>query len=610
MSKLFQNIKEKELVNMNMKEFFNKMLEIDKKKALENFNKNPETFKPNISQNVISNFLCDYIVDMAEEYASENGGWCIDRHNKYPTTDLVIDNIPTIKNIIYKIINYHIYPKMSKCYNVDKMLLNVDEVFIVKYDVNGQKELEKHIDKKHLSFNILLNDNFEGGGTYFYDSNNNSELINIDKGNCIIHPGNIYHSARSITKGNRYVLVGFISYCELIPINNCNKVNHNSVNDNKVSVNDNKVNVNDNKVNVNYNEDDVLSYKHEYNTNDDKRLISNQDEISESLYIDVDQETFKTKISNITNYDKNNTKKLYLKNYKIKTKSEIINNLNNEIDILSNSGENITVGYEGTDKIGLLDMTKKEYSCVEKHVYEMFNYHLKRLGLYKSKDNYYCEYWIKTHNNTERTFLHPLHTDKDEDMYRNVNQTTNKVKFISPILGCISYILNDSNTRTVVTNTSYKDFSIDKKINIKDGFCLTNLFNEPNTINHITFNCVNYHGVINLNEEIKHSKYRSTIIMNIWDKKTPTSNYYSPFDVNKDLLLKIPKYDLKNYFDVEEINNSLNRYVIDDELMIDTLERLFTSKDDNSSTKKKINRLLKSIDVKSRESNIIVFTVK
>jgi hypothetical protein len=98
--------------------------------------------------------------------------------------------------------------------------------------------------------------------------------------------------------------------------------------------------------------------------------------------------------------------------------------------------------------------------------------------------------------------------------------------------------------------------------------------------------------------------------MNIWDKKTPTSNYYSPFDVNKDLLLKIPKYDLKNYFDVEEINNSLNRYVIDDELMIDTLERLFTSKDENSSTKKKINRLLKSIDVKSRESNIIVFTVK
>lgn len=42
------------------------------------------------------------------------------------------------------------------------------QIFIVRYDATkGQQQLRRHTDSSHLSFNILLNDEFEGGGTRY-----------------------------------------------------------------------------------------------------------------------------------------------------------------------------------------------------------------------------------------------------------------------------------------------------------------------------------------------------------------------------------------------------------------------------------------------------------
>ncbi len=42
----------------------------------------------------------------------------------------------------------------------------VRQIFVVRYDATkGQQQLRRHTDSSHLSFNILLNDGFEGGGT-------------------------------------------------------------------------------------------------------------------------------------------------------------------------------------------------------------------------------------------------------------------------------------------------------------------------------------------------------------------------------------------------------------------------------------------------------------
>jgi len=44
----------------------------------------------------------------------------------------------------------------------------IHQIFIVRYDATkGQQQLRRHTDSSHLSFNVLLNDGFEGGGTRY-----------------------------------------------------------------------------------------------------------------------------------------------------------------------------------------------------------------------------------------------------------------------------------------------------------------------------------------------------------------------------------------------------------------------------------------------------------
>ena len=60
-----------------------------------------------------------------------------------------------------------------------------------------------------MSFNILLSNNsdFEGGGTYFDDGLTSK----TEQGDLLIHSSKIKHSGKPITKGKRYLLVGFVN---------------------------------------------------------------------------------------------------------------------------------------------------------------------------------------------------------------------------------------------------------------------------------------------------------------------------------------------------------------------------------------------------------------
>jgi predicted 2-oxoglutarate/Fe(II)-dependent dioxygenase YbiX len=84
----------------------------------------------------------------------------------------------------------------------------VNDLFVVKYKHDEQKYLEIHTDVSMFSFNILLSDqkDFEGGGTYFEDG----ITTFLEQGDMLIHSGRTKHSGKSITKGVRYVLVGFL----------------------------------------------------------------------------------------------------------------------------------------------------------------------------------------------------------------------------------------------------------------------------------------------------------------------------------------------------------------------------------------------------------------
>ena len=159
--------------------------------------------------NIYSSDVCNYIIGECERYASKNGGWTVDRHTKYPTTDLPVDKIPSIFGLILETLKT-IAGRVSASYGLDdKMIINIKDLFVVKYSDDAQNQLEMHCDGSFLSFSLLLNDasEFEGGGTYFDDG----LTCRLNKGDMLLHSSQIKHSGLPITKGKRYLLVGFLN---------------------------------------------------------------------------------------------------------------------------------------------------------------------------------------------------------------------------------------------------------------------------------------------------------------------------------------------------------------------------------------------------------------
>ena len=152
--------------------------------------------------------MCRYIIDESEKYATHNGGWTTKRHHAYPTTDLPVNKISSIFGIILETLKT-IMTKIHISYELpNDMTIDVKDLFVVKYYHDAQNNLEMHKDGSTISFNILLNESseFEGGGTKFDDGLTHRS----QQGDLFIHSSRIDHSGLPITKGIRYLLVGFL----------------------------------------------------------------------------------------------------------------------------------------------------------------------------------------------------------------------------------------------------------------------------------------------------------------------------------------------------------------------------------------------------------------
>lgn len=161
-----------------------------------------------VINNVFSKNECDWIIYESEQYAKTNG-WFKKRHDYYPTVD---NNINLIDNINYYLQNKiykEIIPLFEKHYNLQSNFLGLDEAFIVKYSCKSQSFLEKHCDFDDFSFVVVLNDDFDGGGTYFYDI---CSSVNPPTGSVVIFCGKNEHMGLEIQTGHRYILAGFLSY--------------------------------------------------------------------------------------------------------------------------------------------------------------------------------------------------------------------------------------------------------------------------------------------------------------------------------------------------------------------------------------------------------------
>lgn len=164
-----------------------------------------------IFKNHFTKDICKWIINESEEYASQNNGWMTDRHNKYPTTDLPVEKIPNIFRYILTSFHETIskYIIESYCLQENEIILEIKDLFIVKYEHDKQNFLEFHTDGSLLTVNILLSEKseFKGGGTLFEDD----ITYYLNQGDMILHSSKSRHSGLPITEGKRYLLVFFIN---------------------------------------------------------------------------------------------------------------------------------------------------------------------------------------------------------------------------------------------------------------------------------------------------------------------------------------------------------------------------------------------------------------
>ena len=170
----------------------------------------------------LSSERCDEIVKKANEADS----WTTNRHENYPTTDIPLNDIKTLD--LSKEIN-DISKLCIGAYKINGTITPFD-LFVVKYDPNGQSMLSIHRDSSVLSFIALLSnpDDYIGGGTYYeyYD-----KTVMPAKGDLLFHSGKIRHGGNKITSGKRYILIGFFNVDSLSIREDINKEVPTSVSD-------------------------------------------------------------------------------------------------------------------------------------------------------------------------------------------------------------------------------------------------------------------------------------------------------------------------------------------------------------------------------------------
>jgi hypothetical protein len=185
------------------------MDDIDNIKTIDNIVSNNRFLQRLVLNNIYSQDTCNWIINESELYAKENGGWTTNKHNKYSTSDIHVNNIkPIFKYVLNSIPN--IMNKIYKLYCIPSNIsINIIDLFVVKYEKDVQNKLETRTDSSFITFNIMLSSSkdYDGGGTEF----NDGVQVFLDQGDVLVHSGYVKHSSLEVTKGIQYVLVGFTS---------------------------------------------------------------------------------------------------------------------------------------------------------------------------------------------------------------------------------------------------------------------------------------------------------------------------------------------------------------------------------------------------------------
>lgn len=151
--------------------------------------------------------FCKEAIALAE--AKDN--WTIDRHEFYPTNDVLLQDIG-LQDIYHRVLKEVVYPLCIHIWTLEGHGWSdmFSENFLARYTTDRQSHLSLHHDFSHVTMVVKLNDEFEGGGTWFpkYNLLSNPKRV----GTATLHPGMVthLHGARPIYSGKRYICVSFM----------------------------------------------------------------------------------------------------------------------------------------------------------------------------------------------------------------------------------------------------------------------------------------------------------------------------------------------------------------------------------------------------------------
>ena len=180
-----------------------------------NNNWNSEVIGENIHKlHMFNETFCNEIIQLAEEKSNWSQGGerhydeRIGNYENHPTQDIQLYDIG-LDAVWKEILDSYISPFIWKEYKYSTKEPNLS--FVVKYSMDGQKELNPHHDSSVYTVNICLNDSFSGGGCRFIRQDHS--VVNKDIGSIVIHPGKLthYHEGLPITDGTRYILISFVN---------------------------------------------------------------------------------------------------------------------------------------------------------------------------------------------------------------------------------------------------------------------------------------------------------------------------------------------------------------------------------------------------------------
>ena len=157
-----------------------------------------------VSQDILlidfmSRDMCEKMISLAEDKTFR-----IMQGDKVPAQELRLKEIDlweTLKAHWNSVVYQHVWDYWNPCH-----LYGLRDAFIIKYEMDKQRELRLHNDASLVTGSIKLNDDYEGGLLEFPRQKfNNSE---VPVGKCLLFPGQVTHGHTStkLMSGTKYSL--------------------------------------------------------------------------------------------------------------------------------------------------------------------------------------------------------------------------------------------------------------------------------------------------------------------------------------------------------------------------------------------------------------------